>query len=215
MKLSKKKVLVIALAVCLVAILSMGSLAWFNASEDITNEFHMSTSEEDPDAIFSVDVWEYIDGDTTTPDYDGHTFTDIVPGATYEKEPHIENTGSYSQWIRVKVSISEGQKWIDALNGYDLSLAFGGHDETLWTRYDAPAIDATTGDLVYVFYLNDVLDPDEDVAIFDSVTIPTVLEQDDMVFEDGVFKLNIVAEAIQSQYTGTTAKAAFDNCWTY
>ena len=215
MTLTKKKILVVALAVCLVAILSMGTLAWFNATDDITNEFHLSTSEEDPDAIFSVDVWEYIDGDTTTPDDDGHTFDNIVPGDVFEKEPHVENTGSYDQWIRVKVSITEGQKWVSALNGIDLATVFGGHDETVWTRYDAPVIDNATGDLVYTYYLNDKLVPDADVILFKTVTIPSTLTQEDMVFTNGVFKLKIVAEAIQADNTGNTAKEAFDNCWTY
>ena len=61
MKLTKKKVFVAALAVCLVAILSMGSLAWFSAQDEVDNKFMIATSEDlDPDDIFSVNVWESI-----------------------------------------------------------------------------------------------------------------------------------------------------------
>ena len=45
MKMTKKKVFVTALAICLVAILSMGSLAWFNASDTITNKFKIADSD--------------------------------------------------------------------------------------------------------------------------------------------------------------------------
>ena len=37
MKMTKKKVFVAALAICLIAIISMGTLAWCNATDDITN----------------------------------------------------------------------------------------------------------------------------------------------------------------------------------
>ena len=70
MKLSKKKVLVVALVVCLIAILSMGTLAWFNYTDDITNKFMVATdSEGTPD--FSLDIWETENDDDDTVDADG------------------------------------------------------------------------------------------------------------------------------------------------
>ena len=64
MKMTKKKVFVTALAVCLVAILSMGSLAWFSAQDSVTNNFHIADSaDNNPDDIFSVDVYEKYDSD--------------------------------------------------------------------------------------------------------------------------------------------------------
>ena len=57
MKLNKKKVLVLALAVCLIATLSIGTLAWFSAEDEIKNDFLFATDDEGkPD--FSVDVTE-------------------------------------------------------------------------------------------------------------------------------------------------------------
>ena len=59
MKLSKTKVVALALAVCLIAILSMGSLAWFTDDDSVTNDFLIAGSEDqNPDDVFSVDVWE-------------------------------------------------------------------------------------------------------------------------------------------------------------
>ena len=48
---NKKKVFVVAVAVCLIAILSMSSLAWFSDADEVTNQFMVSTSgdEDDPD----------------------------------------------------------------------------------------------------------------------------------------------------------------------
>ena len=39
MKMTKKKVFIAALAICLVAIVSMGTLAWFTASDYVTNDW--------------------------------------------------------------------------------------------------------------------------------------------------------------------------------
>ena len=46
MKVTKKKVLLASLAVCLIALLSAGTLAWFTDSEEVTNEFKIATSED-------------------------------------------------------------------------------------------------------------------------------------------------------------------------
>ena len=57
---SKKKVLSLALVVIMIAILSFSTLAWFNDTDSVKNEFHIATSDDasDADDIFSVDLWE-------------------------------------------------------------------------------------------------------------------------------------------------------------
>ena len=55
---NKKKVFILALAVCLIAILSMSTLAWFNAADDVTNKFMIADSDGDGTPDFSVSVWE-------------------------------------------------------------------------------------------------------------------------------------------------------------
>ena len=55
MKLTKKKVVSIALVVCLIAILSAGTLAWFSDDDAVTNKFFIADSEDDtPDALYMV-----------------------------------------------------------------------------------------------------------------------------------------------------------------
>ena len=69
---TKKRVFAVALAVCLIAILSLGSLAWFTDSDQVDNEFLIAGSQDgDKDKVFSVDVWEKTpDNDK---DQDGYT----------------------------------------------------------------------------------------------------------------------------------------------
>jgi len=211
MKLTKKKVLVVALAVCLAAILSMGTLAWFNASDDVTNKFMIADSESDPNKIFSVDVWENTpDGDK---DQDGYTYEDILPGDNLKKEVYVENTGAYDQYIRVTVTVNNADAWIAALgNGYDLGTMFTGHDEALWTRYEVGkySSDANGSYYTMVYYLNTKLAPDAAVNLFKAVVIPEHLTQEDMSFVGGEFDLTILAEAVQTENLGDGVDTAYE-----
>lgn len=206
MKMTKKKVFVAALAVCLVAVLSMGTLAWFSDSDSVTNRFMIADSESDPNEIFSVDVWENTpDGDK---DQDGYEYKDILPGDQLKKEVYVENTGAYDQYIRVKVTVNNADAWIAALgNGYDLGTMFLGHDETKWTRYEVGQYENNT--YTMVFYLNEKLAPDTNVNLFKTVEIPSQLTQGDMSFIGGQFELTIVAEAVQTENVGDSAYEAF------
>ena len=121
MKISKRKVLVVALAVCLVAILSVGTLAWFADDDSVTNKFMVTNSEDEPDKIFSVDLYETeVDenGDPVVPAKKtdiGNTYDDIAPGDVLTKDPTVENTGLYDQWIRLNVTVSNVKNWISDL----------------------------------------------------------------------------------------------------
>lgn len=139
----KKKVLAVSLVISIIAILSMGTLAWFNDTDEVTNKFMMATSSDDPDEIFSVDLWETKTNPDGTPvgtdkTDDGNTYENIAPGAVLTKDPTVENTGSYDQWVRVEVVLNRADVWIDILgDDYDLGTIFLGHDDTKWTRYEA------------------------------------------------------------------------------
>ena len=216
MKLTKKKVFVSALAICLIAIISMGTLAWFSDSDSVTNNFYVADSDDDTaDKIFSVDVWENTpDGDE---DQDGFEYDDILPGDVLKKEPHVENTGHYDQYIRVIVTISDAQTWINAL-GADFNAAnlFVGFDATMWDAAhtwnnvsEATDITALT-EIVYVLYYNDVLESGDDFTVFTDVKIPESLTQDQAAtFGADGFSINVKAQAVQTDNVGASAYEAF------
>ena len=206
---NKKKLFSLALAVIMIAILSFGTLAWFNDSDSVKNEFHIATSDDpsDPDDIFSVDLWE------KTPDNEkeqvGHTYDKILPGSNLTKAVNVENTGAYDQYIRVVVTLSDGKAWLEVLGaGYDLDSIFIGHDESKWTRSVGTIVD---DEIIYVYYLNEKLAPKATAELFTNVVIPTHLTQEDMAKLGGGFELNIRADAIQTENLGegvdTAAKA--------
>lgn len=206
---NKKKLLSLALVVIMIAVLSFGTLAWFNDSDSVKNEFHIATSDDpsDPDDIFSVDLWE------KTPDNEkeqvGHTYEKILPGSNLTKAVNVENTGAYDQYIRVVVTLSDGKAWLEVLGtGYDLDSIFIGHDESKWTRSVGTIVD---DEIIYVYYLNEKLAPEATAELFTNVVIPTHLTQEDMAKLGGGFELNIRADAIQTENLGegvdTAAKA--------
>ena len=217
MKNLKKKVLLAAIALSLVCIVSMGTLAWFSDKDEVTNKFMVTDSETDPDKIFSVELYETKvdeDGVPVTP-YEKtkeNVYDNIAPGDLLAKDPTVENTGLYDQWIRVKVTLTNANEWLNLLGvDYDLALMFGGHDETVWTRGEKTLnLDNT---LTIEYYLNDKLVPGETETLFTTITIPTDFDQEDMAAIGGAFELKIVAEALQYDNTGDNCKDAFANYW--
>lgn len=226
---NKKKVFAAALAVCMLGILSFSTLAWFNASESVTNKFMVASTgsgtgdnNKPEDKIFSVDLWEKVDmnGDGTVADNElvsyrqdgltGWDYKDILPGVKYHKEPTVENTGSYDQWIRMVVTVSDYnmfKKFVPV--GSDLAEIFGGHDETKWTLDPASIkIDTSADTISYVYYLNEKLAPAAKAALFTDVTLPGVLTQKDMHDMGGEVEIKIHADAIQTSL-GATAEEAF------
>lgn len=211
MKMTKKKVFLAALAVCLVAIISMSTLAWFSDSDSVTNNFFVTNSDQDADAIFSVDVTENVADPGANPKpVNGYDFKDILPGDKLVKQPFVTNKGSYDQFVRVTVTISDYNAFNAVLGEkYPVASLFGGLN---W-GYDGAqlVLDSHTedkagdGKLVYVFYVNEIVSPGESVRLFDKVLIPYQLEQADVAntsLKDG-FSIDIFAEAVQTENVGT------------
>ena len=207
MKLNKKKVLVLALAVCLIATLSIGTLAWFSAEDEIKNDFLFATDDEGkPD--FSVDVTE--EGD---PEDDGLKYEDILPGDVYDKKATVTNTGAYDQYIRVIVEISDGQAWRDALGtDYAFENCFIGFDPAMWLQPIGvnnyiPGVDK----IVIVAYYNGILTPDQSITLFEQVKIPEELTVDQADTLAGGFDITVKAHAIQADNVGNNVYAAFND----
>ena len=215
MKLTKKKVFVSALAICLIAIISMGTLAWFSAQDEVTNKFMIADSDDDtPDEIFSVDVWENTpDGEK---DQDGYEYTDILPGDTLKKEARVENTGYYDQYVRVTVTISDAQAWIAAL-GADFNVAdvFDGFVAADWNHIWNNMNGATTipENFVYVMYYKDIVKPGDVINVFNNVKIPTSLTREEAVAFGGNFDITVKAEAVQTENVVPEGTAAADAAW--
>lgn len=112
MKMTKKKVFVVALAVCVFAVMSLGTLAWFTDTQSMENIFKVSTEDDNTTPDFDIVLYENevdpetgkakdtdADGDiddddalTTT----GNTYNSILPGDVLDKNPTVKNMGQYT-----------------------------------------------------------------------------------------------------------------------
>lgn len=207
---NKKKVFIIALAVCLIATISMGTLAWFSDSDSVTNNFYIADSDDDtPDEIFSVDVWENTpDGDK---DQDGYAYTNILPGDVLKKEARVENTGHYDQYVRVIVTVSDAEAWINALGAkFDVASLFGGFDATKWNHV---SYDLTGENLVYVLYYKDSISSGDVINVFDNVKVPTTLTKEQAATFEHNVSITVKAQAVQTENVVPEGTAAEDAAW--
>lgn len=203
MKNAKKKVFFVAIAVCLIAILSMGTLAWFNANDAVTNTFKFDDTNADGTPDFVIDVFETKDGQ----EVQGKEYFDIMPNAVLEKDPTVRNDGDYSMYTRVIVTLSDANAWMRAAVKYDI-LTDATKDTVLetmidlnskWVRFDNAKYDSNADTLTYVYYYNEtVASGDESESVFTKVTIPYQLQTEDMAFGDDAFTIDVSGDAIQS-----------------
>ena len=215
---TKNKVFVAALAICLVAIISMGTLAWFSDSDSVDNNFYVGGGGENADSIFSVNIWEHVDSDGDGEpdlyigrDTDGgsYDYKEVVPGDMLYKAVNVTNSGSNPEWIRVSVTVDNASVWAqletkygfnleDLLIRYDMTKLT---DSTMWTHIAEETVTDTAADTItYVFYKNTVL-PDKSWNNFIyHVEIPDELDQHDLaLFEGNLFTMSFKADAIQVQ----------------
>lgn len=225
MKMTKKKVFVAALVVSLVAIISMGTLAWFTDSDDVTNNFNFATSGDPAVTDFGVDVYE-IDKDGNKFDYEnddhGITYNNILPGDELVKKAFVKNTSTtalstagtnYSQFVRATVKIKEAGlvKTTSTMSDIDTVNAILDFNSAKWSIANC-AYDNTAKEYVVVLYGNEILEPQAELGLFTTVTVPTWLTVDNVNTLGASFSISISAEAVQSDNTGyTTAQDAFAN----
>lgn len=218
MKMNKKKLAVVSLVLCIAAIISMGSLAWFQSTDTVDNtlnfvkDFEMDLYETDEEGEIIVDP----DDDSKTI---GQTYENIRPGDKLHKDPTVINkTTDESMWVRMTVTVTGTDVWTaDNLGITDLTSIFEVADDfdDTWKRYDAPDT-SVDGQISYTFYLKEPLAGGETATLFTAVNIPedlTIAQAKELES----CKITVTADAIQAEGDGlesiTDPYDAFGN-WT-
>ena len=168
---NKKKILVLAVSVCLVAILAIGgTLAYFTDEEEATNTF----------TVGNVDIT------LTEPNWEGTGSQDapeVYPGEPLAKDPTVTNTGANPCFVRIKVT------GLDCLApAGNIQLRTGGVIGALGADWEK------SGD--YYYYKKVLAVGESTSALFDHIVIPTGLENGDAETE---FNVVVTAEAVQAQ----------------
>ena len=223
----KRKIFAAAIAVCVVAVMACGSLAYYTAQSSATNRFMTASYDPEdppidpqPSDEFSVTITETPSEDGAN-EFGGNDYKNVTPGDSFVKDPTITNTGKNPMYVRATVTFSNAEAWGDALGeGVDLMTAVvtglnldNGTTGEWQADENNPAEDTANDTLSYVFYLNHALAPEDTATLFTGVTIPTTLDNDDMVALN-FFTINVKVDAIQSANTGDDAQTAFGTPWT-
>ena len=194
----KKKIISLCLVAALAVVAIAGtSLAYFTDKDAKTNTFTLG----------NVDI-ELNEENWAAP-------TAAVPDVEYAKDPVVTNIGENDAWIRVDVTLSDAEAFTAAAEKHnitDLATIFGDHDETKWTLAGEPVYNNENDTLTYSYYYNTILEDGESTeALFTSVTIPAVFDNDDMKEIEADFTIDVTAHAIQTADSYSTAAGAFAN----
>ena len=234
---NKKKILSLALVLLLICTISFGTLAWFNAADEVTNTSYVADSDDNGTPDFDINVFEqkydengdivYVDGKPAFTE-EGNSYKDILPGSHLPKAAWFYNDGDYSQWVRVHVTFSDSAVWQQAFakaaahasvadwRDYVVEHVLseplsGNYEDNYEVNYNEFGLDTLT----FTFYYKDKVAPNTgNIKILSEIVIPNVLEQEDMNYgKDNVpgFTVKIKAEAVQVEnLNATTASEAFE-----
>lgn len=218
----KKKLMAIALAVCVAAVLAAGaSLAYFtDQTKAANNTFTMGNVKITLD---ETDLTK--DGGSRTAE--GNTYTNLYPGMDMVKDPIVHNVGKNDAWVRVIVRVANGAAFMDkfAIAPYASSPLEGlTHGLGEGWQITASTKDTATNDMVYTIVYNTVLKPGESTpAVFNKLYIPATFGNGEMAAityknanDEPVngFTMSIHAEAIQSEgLNATSCQDAFTDYW--
>lgn len=146
----KKNVLMMALSLCLVAVIAIGgTLAYLTATDgQLVNTFTFAGN-------ITVDLYEYVNGNTESKEQSGASYSDIVADVDYKKDVNIDVDTGTDTYVFIKVG-NEGE---------GMNMQLGGFNTGAWTVQN----DATAGD--YAIYCTKVTEDTDNLGIFDTVKL--------------------------------------------
>lgn len=172
---SKRKILLVAAALCMIAILAVGgTLAYFTDTTDVKNN------------VFTVGNVEIKLEEPKWDEQGEEDAPEVYPGEALAKDPTVTNTGANPCFVRVRVS------------GLD---CLGKTPDMLIHVRTGYAVDALGADWVkhtdgYYYYTKVLAKDGVTTPVFDSIVIPTALTNGDGTTK---FNIDVQAYAVQAQ----------------
>lgn len=184
---TKKRALVLSLVVALAAVIGTGSLAYFTDTDNAENEFTVG----DIDIEVIEENWDA-----------ASSHENLYPGQVIEKDPVVKNNGENPCYVRLQIT-----GW-DSLKNAGLSQSVIGYSTGGTTgAFGSNWVLHTDG---YLYYTAPLAKDASSSAVFDSIIIPTDVINDGSGTE---YKIDVVAQAVQSQGFTGTADAAGLAAW--
>lgn len=181
----KKKVTVIALIVALLAVLSLGTAAYFTAEDTATN---VITSGSVDIKLHEMAIKEPCAEPVPFENGQG-----VMPGSVVSKIVTVENTGSGTAWVRI--SIEKAITLAEGLEGeIDLDLIRLDLDTEHWTEHDG-----------YYYYNAPLAAGETTEPLFTTVTFAHSMGN---LYQGSEATVSVFAQATQTANNGATALEA-------
>lgn len=178
----KKRMLTAALALCCLAVLATGTLAYFTAEETAQNVITMGS--------LKMELVEL--------DEEGKPWTNvenIVPGMEVTKEAFVQNTGTVDFYTRVKIT----KTFVPAQGEEKPEL------NTKLVRLDINEKYWEPGNDGFYYYKKPVAPGEETKPLFTTVTFSTEMGNE---YQNVKVKIDLDAQAVQSRNNGESALEA-------
>ena len=220
---TKRKIMMLSLALCMVAILAIGgTLAYFTDTETATNVFTVGgvditlfeskvRPEDDAEGFPG-----YVDDDGADRTVTENTYESLLPGSYICKDPTVTNVGETDAYIRVSIkhnkqdvifnAFESEAAFLASLQGMSETLPKVEHIDVAWKLSDGTAganadnrntYTLNADEKIYVFWLTDALSTDEYVTLFTGIQIPKDFDEADMQAFDRL-NISIWSDAIQA-----------------
>lgn len=178
----KKRMLTAALALCCLAVLATGTLAYFTAEETAQNVITMgSLKMELVELDEKGEPWEDVEN--------------IVPGMEVTKEAFVKNTGTVDFYTRVKIT----KTFVPAQGEEKPEL------NTKLVRLDINEKYWEPGNDGFYYYKKPVAPGEETKPLFTTVTFSTEMGNE---YQNVKVKIDLDAQAVQSRNNGDSATKA-------
>lgn len=173
----RRRILIISLAVCVMAVLATGTVAFFTADETAYNA--ITTGELSMDL-----VEETTDGEP----WPEEGISGVMPGTAVDKIAYVVNDGNVDFYARAEISMKMTDPDGKELSTQYISLDINTKD---WTEKDG------------FYYYNYIVKPGEQTKpLFTTVTFDTAM---DNPYMNARVEIDIHAQAVQSKNNGTSA----------
>lgn len=223
---NKRKLMLVAVALCMVAILGFGgTLAYLTDTDHAKNVFTVGNVDI---TLFESEVAEntenngllkYTDADGENKwTVQGNTYDNLMPGSSVVKDPTVTNVGDNDVYVRILVKynnnaaiynyVSEDMLLTTIVTGLNIDGA--PEMDSAWKLEDGTYADDDDNikasyenilgndEHVLAFYVTERLAKDETFTLFEGFTVPTSFTATELEAVFGDLQIDITAHAIQA-----------------
>lgn len=217
----KKKLMSLALAIMLVAIGVVGTLAYLtDTAGDMENTFTVGkvsiTLDEAEVELADSGEYKYVATEERTED--GCAYENLLPGDKVQKDPTITvDDGSADCWVFMEVTMDYEQAKIlakaagataaDVENANAAAAILGDFEADDWTIEAYKIVEeGESKTITFVVGYNEICSEGDQAVLFTELTVPAVLTNEEMEALDGM-SMVFFARAIQASGLDTLADA--------